>query len=141
MGVQRIDQRPEIRLRADFRIEPIVVDDVVAVRRTRARLHDRRCVDMADAERRQIWHEGGRVAKREVAMELQAIGSADRRKAVGALAHQAAERCRASSIKAATRIAVKLSERSLIRRPNAAAPPRSRPRRGSRSRGCPEYCA
>src|ERR1700730_14022074 len=105
MDMQRIDQRPEIRLRADFRIEPIAVDDVVAVRRTRARLHDRRCVDMADAERRQIWHEGGRVAKREVAMELQAIGSPNRRKAVGALAHQAAERSRASSHKAATRIA------------------------------------
>src|SRR6476646_6450076 len=103
MGMQRIDQHPEIRLRADFRIEPIMVDDVVAVRRTRTRLHDRRCVDMADAERRQIWHEGGRVAKREVAMELQAIGSADRRKAVRALAHQTAERSRASSIKAATR--------------------------------------
>src|SRR5271170_5630861 len=103
MGVQLIDQRPEIRLRADFRIEPIVVDDVVAVRRTWARLHDRRCVDMADAERRQIWHESGRVAKREVAMELQTIGSADRRKTVRAFAHQAAERSRASSIKTATR--------------------------------------
>jgi hypothetical protein len=33
-------ETPEIRLAADFRIDPVVVDDVVSVARSRARLHD-----------------------------------------------------------------------------------------------------
>ena len=68
--------------RADFRVEPVVVDDVVAVRRAGARLHDRRRIDVADPESGEVRHQGSGVAKREPAMELQAIGGADRGEAV-----------------------------------------------------------
>src|SRR5919197_3699117 len=102
MGVQRIDERAEIRLGADFWIEPVVVDDVVAMRRAGARLHDRRRVEMADAECGEVRHQGSGVAECELAMELEAVSSADRREAVGVFAHQAAARRRASSISCAT---------------------------------------
>ena len=101
--MQRIEKRAEVRLRADFRIEPVVIDDVVAVRRARTRLHDRRGIDMADAKRRKVRHELRGVAKGEPAMELQAIGGADRREIVGQPAHSVDLRKRASSISAATR--------------------------------------
>src|SRR5262245_18980618 len=112
MSMQHIDQRSEFCLRADFRIEPIVVNDVVAVRRTRARLHYRRGIDMADAKSRQIGYEPDGVTERELPVELQAIGSADGREAIGPLGHQAAERARASSITAATRCSVPSSTMS-----------------------------
>ena len=75
--VQRRDQRVEIGLAADLRIEPAVVDDVVAVRRAGPRLHQRRGVKVADAEPGEIRHQRRGVAKREVLVELQSVGGAD----------------------------------------------------------------
>ncbi len=58
---------------------------------------------MADAERRQVGDERRRVAKGEVAMKLQAIGRADRRRVAGPGAHAAADSRRSSPISAASR--------------------------------------
>src|SRR6266478_2040331 len=100
--MQRIEKRAEVRLRADFRIEPVVIDDVVAMRRAGTRLHDRRRVDMADAKRRKVRHQLRGVAEGEPAMELQSISGADRSEHVGQTAHSFDLRRRASSISAAT---------------------------------------
>ena len=52
MLLQRRDKRGEFRLAADLRVEPVVIDDVVAVRRSRPRFHQWRRVDVADPELR-----------------------------------------------------------------------------------------
>src|SRR6516225_3024645 len=70
MPMQRVDQCLEIRLAADLWVELVVVDDVIAMRRTGARLHDRRGVNMTDAECREIRNKAGCVAKREMAVKL-----------------------------------------------------------------------
>src|SRR5271166_1222995 len=101
--MQRVEKRAEVGLRADFRIEPVVIDDVVAVRRARTRLHDRRSVDMADAQRREVRHQLRRIGEGEPAMELQSISGPDRSEAVGQPAHSVDLRRRASAISAATR--------------------------------------
>ena len=61
-------------LAAELRIEPGVIDDVVAMGAALARLHERRGVDMADAERLQIRDDGGGRVEVEIRRELQAIG-------------------------------------------------------------------
>ncbi len=64
----------ELGLRADLGVERLVVDDVVAVRAAGARAQERRAVDVAHAEAREVGHERGRVAEGELAVQLQAVG-------------------------------------------------------------------
>src|SRR5919109_1925211 len=96
MGMKGIDERPKLRLCPDFRVELVVINDVVTMRRTGACLRDRRGIDMADAESGEVRHQIRGVAKSELAMELQSIGGAYCSEAVGQSAHSAAERRRSS---------------------------------------------
>src|SRR4051794_32988309 len=59
---------------AKLRIELGVIGDVVTMRRALARLHERRGVEVADAERLQIRHDARGRFKVEIRGELQAIG-------------------------------------------------------------------
>ena len=60
-------------LAADFGIEFAVVDDVVAVRAARPRLEVGRAVQVADAERGQIWDGSGDVVEPATGVELHAV--------------------------------------------------------------------
>src|ERR1700722_18682838 len=71
-----VDHRREIILRPEFRIQLVVVGDVVAVDAARTRLEDRREVDVADAELREVRRDGGRVTEPKAGMQLQTIGRA-----------------------------------------------------------------
>ena len=51
---QRAASASESSVGADLGVDPVVVDDVVAMGRARPRLGERRGIDMADAEIRQI---------------------------------------------------------------------------------------
>ena len=77
----------------------IVVDDVVAVRRAGPRGEDRRGVEVADAEPRQMGHDRGRVVEGEVLVELHPVGGPRRRRRERA--RRAAKRPRPSSASAA----------------------------------------
>jgi len=59
---------------ADLRVDRVVVDDVVAVRAARPRLEERRCVEMADPQPREIRHQLDRIGEAELGVELEAIG-------------------------------------------------------------------
>ncbi len=72
--VQGRDQRLVIRVRADFRVEALVVGDVVAVHAAGPRLQVRRGVQVRDAQVAQVRDDGRRVAEREALVELQAVG-------------------------------------------------------------------
>jgi hypothetical protein len=65
-----------ILLRAELRIEARVIGDVVAVHAAGPRLEDRRSVDVADVEPRQIRHGARGVSESEFVIELQAVGGA-----------------------------------------------------------------
>ncbi len=71
---QGLRQPCECRLAAEFRIERIVVDDVVAVRAPGTRFQKRRGIEMADAERLEIGHEIRRGIEAEAGGKLQPIG-------------------------------------------------------------------
>src|SRR6516165_5844297 len=103
MRMERIDERPEIGLCADFRIEAVVIDDVVTMGRTWARLHDRRGVDVTYPEVGKVRHQVNGVAKGKLAIKLKAISGADRCETFGQPVHPGTERRRASSINDATR--------------------------------------
>src|SRR5205085_5941253 len=87
MRLQRCDKRAEFRFAPDLRVKPVVIDDVVAMRRAGPRLHQWRRVDVTDPEPGQIGHERGSVAKREALMELQPVGGADDWRSGLAVAH------------------------------------------------------
>src|SRR6516162_2238361 len=97
MRMESVNERAELPFRADFRIEPVVINDVVAVGRTWPRLHDRRSINVTDAESREIRHQIRCVAKSELPMELQPVGGANCGEIVGQSTHPLAERWRASS--------------------------------------------
>src|SRR5260221_1134517 len=59
---------------AEFRIELAVIDDVVAMGRAFARLHEGRCIEMRDAERLQVRDDFGGLLEIEIGSQLQAIG-------------------------------------------------------------------
>ena len=86
-AMQRIDERGEIFLAAELGIEPVMVDDIVAVGRAGARLHDWRGVDMADPKLGNVGDEVGSVAKRETPMKLQPIGGPYRGGTLWPVAH------------------------------------------------------
>ena len=69
-----IDQREEFLLAAKLRVEPVGIDDVVAMHAARARVKDRRRVNIADTEFAQIRDHRVRVGKAELRGELQPIG-------------------------------------------------------------------
>ena len=71
-----IDKALEVLAAADLRIEPAVVDDVVAMAASGTRAQIRRAVDVTHAEGVEIGDERGSVGKREVAVELQPVGRA-----------------------------------------------------------------
>ena len=79
-AAQRVGEAQEALLAAELGVDRGVVDDVVAVRRAGPRRVDRRGIDMADAEPRQIGHDRGRVVEGEVLVELQPVGGARRRR-------------------------------------------------------------
>src|SRR5262249_37469048 len=64
---------------ADLWVERIVIGDVVAVLAPRARLQERRGIDMADAERVEIRDDLEGVPEREARTQLEAIGRARNR--------------------------------------------------------------
>ena len=74
--VQGLDQRLELGLRAELRVEVVEVDDVVAVGRARPRRGQRRGVEMADAEPGEVGHDLARRREAEARVELQAVGGA-----------------------------------------------------------------
>ncbi len=74
--LERRRQPREALFAAEFGIEPVVIDDVVAVRRARPRLQERRGVEVADAEFFEIGHERGGVVEAEILGELQPVGRA-----------------------------------------------------------------
>ena len=63
---QRGAQPLESGFAAELRIELGVVGDVIAMRAALAGAHERRGVEMGDAERLQIRHHGGRGVKIEI---------------------------------------------------------------------------
>src|SRR5581483_7225218 len=71
---QRVAESLETRLAAEFGIDDGVIDDVIAVGRTLARFCKRRGIDVADAERLQVRHDGGGRVEIEVRGQLQTIG-------------------------------------------------------------------
>ena len=72
--LQRRAQPLEAGFAAELRIELGVIDDVIAVGRALARLHEGRGIEMRDAERLQIGHDGGGGVEIEIRGELQAVG-------------------------------------------------------------------
>src|ERR1700709_2821908 len=85
IGLEGLDHRLERSRVAKFRVEGVMVNDVVAMRASRTRPKKRRSVDMADAEAPQIRRQPGRVLEPECLAELQPIrctrhhGSSDQR--------------------------------------------------------------
>src|ERR1700761_7532538 len=67
---QFVDEPFEARFAAAFGAHLGVVDRVVAVHRTRLGCRDRRRVQMADAERSEVFDAGERIIEREVLVEL-----------------------------------------------------------------------
>ena len=84
---ERRDQRLELGLGADLGVEPVVIDDVVAVRRAGPRLHQRRRIQMTDAEPGEIRDERLGVAEREPLVELQPVGCPNSDRFCARLAH------------------------------------------------------
>ena len=72
--LQRLAQPLEPGFAAELGIELGVVDDVVAVAAALARLHERRRIEMGDAERLQVGHDSGGRVEVEIGRQLQAIG-------------------------------------------------------------------
>ena len=76
MAAKHVDHPAQRFLAAEFRIDLVVVDDVVAVRGAGAGFQQRRGVEVADAEAGEVGDQFGAAVEREVAMELQARGGA-----------------------------------------------------------------
>jgi hypothetical protein len=75
---ERIGQAQESLLAAELQIDRRMVDDVVAVGGAGPRLVDRRGVEMADPEPREIRNDLRRVVEGEVLVELEPVGGARR---------------------------------------------------------------
>src|SRR5882762_3472146 len=72
--LQRPAQSLEAGIAAKLRIDLGMIDDVIAVGTALARLHERRCVEMRDAERFQIGNDGSSRVEIEIRGELHAVG-------------------------------------------------------------------
>ena len=93
--------RFELGLGADLGIDAARIDHVVAVRAAGPRLEERRGVDVADAEAREVRHQRFGVGEAELAAELQPVGG-DRRMRRRAAARPC-PRCAPASTRAARR--------------------------------------
>ena len=71
--VQGRDKAVEFFRRSDFRIQRVVVDDVIAVGAARAGLQNWRGIAVADSQGGKIRNQFGGLRESEVLMELQAI--------------------------------------------------------------------
>ena len=69
--LQRRAQPLEAGFAAELRIDPGMIDDIIAMGAALARFHEGRCVEMRDAERLQIGDDGGRGVEIEIRRELQ----------------------------------------------------------------------
>ena len=79
--LQRRTEPFETGLAAELWIELVVIDDVVAMGRALARLHERRSIEMRNAEGFQIGHHGGGGIEIEIRRQLQTVGrDRDRRR-------------------------------------------------------------
>src|SRR5688572_31899654 len=72
--VERLAQPAKALLSAEFRVECVVVDDVVAMARAGARLQEGRGVEMAHAEGVQVRYERGGTIEAESRRELETVG-------------------------------------------------------------------
>ena len=70
------DHRREIIFRPEFRIQFVMIGDVIAVHAARPRLENRREVDVTDAELREVRRDGRRITKTKAGVQLQTIGRA-----------------------------------------------------------------
>src|SRR6202035_1173680 len=71
---ERRAQPLEAGLASELRIEFGVIDDVIAMGRALARLHEGRRIEMRNAERLEIGDDSGGVAEIEIRRELHAVG-------------------------------------------------------------------
>src|ERR1700722_2115943 len=69
---------------SDFRVQRIVIDNVVTVHAAGTGFQQRRNIEMTDAKLGKVGHDRGSLREREVAIELQAIS---REREVGTLLH------------------------------------------------------
>src|SRR5207253_7309313 len=72
MPLQRLTQPLEGGLAAEFGVERVMIDDVVAVGAALAGFQERRRIEMADAQRLEIRHDRGRCIEIEVGRQLYA---------------------------------------------------------------------
>ena len=78
LGPECPDHAAERLFPAQFRVDGGVVHDVIAVRGAGAGGQQRGCVEMADAQLGEIWHQRRRVIQRETLVKLQARRSGER---------------------------------------------------------------
>ena len=71
MPAQFGDEPPQSLFAAELGIDSRRIDHVVAVHRARPRRHDRRGIEMTDAERGKVRHQGCGIGEGKAAMELQ----------------------------------------------------------------------
>jgi hypothetical protein len=76
VGLQRLRQALERGQAAELGIDLVVGHDVVAVHAAGAGAVDRRAVDVADAQPREVGHDAGGVVEAEAAVQLQPVGGA-----------------------------------------------------------------
>src|SRR5215472_934521 len=74
MTVQLVDKSVVVLAGTDLGIQSVMVDDVVSVQTAGPRAQVRRGIDMADAESAEVGNNRDCVAKREMLIELQAVG-------------------------------------------------------------------
>ena len=81
---QRGHELFEVFRAADFRIQQVVIDDVVPMRAPRPRSEIRRGITMSDSQGGQIGNQLGRIGKSKIAVEVQTIrGQRNLRRAHG----------------------------------------------------------
>ena len=96
---QRFDQLAQLRFGADLRIDRVVVDEVIAVHAARPRFQERRRVQVADAQAREVGNQPNGIRETEALVELQPVGGIGH--ALGdaagdaALGHHLRRRCHA----------------------------------------------
>jgi len=74
--VEGIDKAVEVFRAADFRVQRVVVHDIVSVHTSGTSFQTRRDIAVTDAKCSKVRNDGRSLGKREIAIELQAIGGA-----------------------------------------------------------------
>jgi hypothetical protein len=78
-GVEVVDECGEVGFGAELGIESIEIGDVVAVGAAGGGLEQWGSVEVTDSEGVEVWDEGAGMLEGEAAMELEAVGGAERR--------------------------------------------------------------